>query len=117
MKVYYASDEEDEIYNLRSLDLASGVIQQYTDALGGDMAPAPLTGRGGERLAFISYFKGEYRLQSIETSEPVKEVEQEVQLAADAIVDFQPDVVHQVVSENKRKKGMFEGLFLEGGRP
>jgi len=117
MKVYYASDEEDEIYNLRSLDLASGVIQQYTDALGGDMAPAPLTGRGGERLAFISYFKGEYRLQSIETSEPVKEVEQEVQLAADAIVDFQPDVVHQVVSENKRKKGMFEGLFLEGRPP
>src|SRR4029079_19285690 len=48
---------------------------------------------------------------------PVKEVEQEVQLAADAIVDFQPDVVHQVVSENKRKKGMFEGLFLEGRPP
>jgi hypothetical protein len=93
------------------------VIHQYTDALGGDMAPAPLTGRGGERLAFISYFKGEYRLQSIETSEPVKEVEQEVQLAAEAIVDFQPDVVHQVVSENKRKKGMFEGLFLEGRPP
>jgi hypothetical protein len=116
-RVYYASDEEDEIYNLRSLDLATGVIHQYTDALGGDMAPAPLAGRSGERLAFISYFKGEYRLQSIDTAEPVKEVEQEVQLAAEAIVDFQPDVVHQVVSENKRKKGMFEGLFLEGRPP
>jgi hypothetical protein len=118
LRVYYASDEEDEIYNLRSLDLDTGVIQQYTDALGGDMTPAALAaGRAGERLAFISYFKGEYRLQSIDTSEPVKEVEQEVQLAAEAIVDFQPDVVHQVVAENKRKKGMFEGLFLEGRPP
>jgi Tol biopolymer transport system component len=117
LRLYYASDEEDEIYNLRSLDLETGVIQQYTDALGGDMAPAPLSGRGGERLAFISYFKGEYRLQSIDTAEPVKEVEQEIQQQAEAIVDFQPDVVHQVVSENKRRKGMFEGLFLEGRPP
>src|SRR4029450_11146854 len=105
-----ASDEDDEIYNLRGLDLETGVIQQYTDALGGDMTPAPLAGRGGERLAFISYFKGEDRLQSIETAEPVKEVEQEVQLAAEAIVDFQPDVVHQVIAENKRRKHRFEGL-------
>jgi hypothetical protein len=116
-RLYYASDEEDEIYNLRSLDLATGVIRQYTDALGGDMAPAPLPGKGGERLAFISYFKGEFRLQSIETQEPVKEVEQEVQVAADAIVDFQPDVIHQVISENKRKKRLFENLFLEGRPP
>jgi len=116
-RIYYASDEEDEIYNLRSLDLTTGVIQQYTDALGGDMAPAPLAGKGGERLAFISYFKGEYRLQSIDTQEPVKEVEQEVQVAADAIVDFQPDVIHQVIAENKRKKRLFENLFLEGRPP
>jgi Tol biopolymer transport system component len=115
-RVYYASDEEDEIYNLRSLDLRTGVIQQYTDALGGDMAPAALSGKGGERLAFISYFKGEFRLQSIETGEPVKEVEQEVQLAA-GIVDFQPDLVHQVVAENKRRKRLFENLFLEGRPP
>jgi hypothetical protein len=116
-RVYYASDEEDEIYNLRSLDLTTGVVRQYTDALGGDMSPAPLSGKSGERLAFISYFKGEFRLQSIETQEPVKEVEQEVQVVADAIVDFQPDVVHQVVSENKRKKRLFENLFLEGRPP
>jgi len=116
-RLYYASDEDDEIYNLRSLDLETGMIQQYTDALGGDMTPAPLAGRGGERLAFISYFKGEYRLQSIDTAEPVKEVEQEVQLAAEAIVDFQPDVVHQVIAENKRRKHRFEGLFLEGRPP
>ena len=35
----------------------------------------------------------------------MKEVEQEVQVAsAEEIVDFQPDVTHQVVPENKRQE-------------
>src|SRR5688500_6323683 len=81
------------------------------------MASLEWAGKGRESVAYISYFKGEFRLQSIETGEPVKEVEQEVQLAAEAIVDFQPDLVHQVVAENKRKKRLFENLFLEGRPP
>ena len=64
-KVYYSSDEEADIPNIRSLDLQTGVIQQYTDVLGGNMAPAPLKGgKQGDRLAFISYFKNEYKLQT-----------------------------------------------------
>ena len=79
--------------------------------------PRPPRARAASASAFISYFKGEYRLQSIETAEPMKEVEQEVQVAAEDIVDFQPDVTHQVVPENKRKKRIFEKLFLEGRPP
>ena len=41
-KVYYSSDEDDDIPNLRSLDLRTGAIHQYTDVFGGTMAPAPL---------------------------------------------------------------------------
>jgi len=117
--LYYSSTEDDDIYNVRSLDLKTGVIRQYTDALGGAMAPVEMqpSTRGPERVAFISYFKGEYKLNSIETAEPVKEVEQDIQVAQDGLVDFQPDVVHQVVSENKRKKRLFEKLFLEGRPP
>jgi WD40 repeat protein len=115
-RIYYTSTEDDDIHNIRSLDLKTGVIRQYTDALGGTMTPAVLPGKGQERVAFISYFKGEYRLQTLETSEPMKEVEQEVG-ATTEIVDFQPDVVHQVVAENKRKKRTFEKLFLEGRPP
>jgi hypothetical protein len=33
------------------------------------------------------------------------------------VVDFQPDVVHEVVPENKRRKRRFEGLQLEGRPP
>jgi Tol biopolymer transport system component len=115
--VYYTSNEDDEIYNLRSIDLRTGVIKQYTDSLGGDMMPAPIPGKGPERLAFVTYFKGEYLLHDVDLLEPLKEVDQEVRAADEEVVDFQPDVIHQVVAENKRKKRVFEKLFLEGRPP
>ena len=115
--IFYSSTEDDDIANLRSLDLRTGAVRQYTDALGGNMAPAPIHGTAGTRVGFISYFKGEYKLQSIEIGDPMKEVEQEVQVASEDLVDFQPDVTHQVVTQNKRKKHLFEKLFLEGRPP
>ncbi len=116
-RIYYASTEDDGIYNLRSLDMGTGVIRQYTDALGGTMTPAGLPGTNPERVAFISYFKGEYRLQTIDSGEALKEVEQDVTAREAELVDFEPEVVHQVVAENKRKKRLFEKLFLEGRPP
>jgi hypothetical protein len=116
-KVYYSSDEDDDIPNLRSLDLQTGAIAQYTDVFGGALAPAPLKTPRGDRLAFITYYKGSYLLHTKDTAEPLKEVEQEVQSAAEGLADFQPDVTHQVVPENKRRKRLFEGLYLEGRPP
>lgn len=116
-KIYYSSDEDDDIPNLRSLDLQTGAIAQYTDVFGGALAPAPLKTPRGDRLAFITYYKGSYLLHTKDTAEPLKEVEQEVQSAAEGLVDFQPDVTHQVVPENKRRKRLFEGLYLEGRPP
>jgi hypothetical protein len=116
-KIYYASDEDDDIPNLRGLDLQTGAIAQYTDVFGGTMAPAPLKTSRGDRLAFITYYQGEYKLHTKDTAEPVREVEQDVQSAAEGLVDFQPDVTHEVVPENKRRKKLFEGLYLEGRPP
>jgi len=116
-KIYYSSDEDDGIFNVRGLDLETGVIAQYTDVLGGNMSPALLRGRTGERLAFISFFKGEYQLASKDLQEPVKEVDQRVESVQAAILDFQPDLLHQVVPENKRRKKLFEKLYLEGRPP
>ena len=116
-KLYYASDEDEDIPNLRGLDLQTGAIVQYTDVFGGTMAPAPLHTPRGDRLAFITYYKGEYKLHTKDTAEPVKEVEQDVRAAAEGLVDFQPDVTHEVVPENKRRKKLFEGLYLEGRPP
>jgi Tol biopolymer transport system component len=116
-RIYYASDEDNDIFNLRSLDLETGAIEQYTDVFGGTMAPAPIRGPRGDRLAFLTYFKGEYRLHTQDTADPLKEVEQDVRPAAEGLVDFQPDVTHDVIPENKRRKRLFEGLYLEGRPP
>jgi hypothetical protein len=115
--IFYSSTEDDDIYNLRSLDLKTGIIRQFTDVLGGNTAPEPLFNKGATRVGFISYFKGEFKLHSIEIAEPVKEVEQEVQVAEAEPIDFQPDITHQVVAENKRRKRVFEKLYLEGRPP
>lgn len=117
-RIYYVSNEDDEIYNLRSLDMKTGAIKQYTDALGGVLSPSVLATKSGDRVAFISYFKGDYILQAIDTQEPLKEVEQDARMTAESdVLDFQPDLVHQVVAENKRKKKLFEKLYLEGRPP
>lgn len=116
-QVLYSSNEDDGIYNLRSIDIKTGVIKQFTDALGGNMAPAPLKTPQGDRIGFITYFKGEYQLFTLDPSEPTREVEQAVATAPTEVVDFQPDITHQVVAENKRRKRLFEGMFLEGRPP
>ncbi len=116
-RIFYSSTEDDDIYNVRSLDLATGVIRQYTDAVGGNMAPAVLPGKGPERVAFVAYFKGNYALHTLETQEAQKEVEQDVQATLDEELDFEPDVRHQVVTEQKRKKGPFEKLMFAGRPP
>jgi hypothetical protein len=118
-RLFYSSSEDNDIPNLRSIDLATGAIRQYTDALGGNMAPSPLSGKGPERIGFVTYFKGRYHFQAIETQaqEVAKDVEQEVQAADAGLLDFQPDIQHQVIPENKRRKGIFEKLFLEGRPP
>jgi hypothetical protein len=116
--IYYSSTEDNDTYNLRSLDLRTGVIHQYTDTLGGAMAPAAVkSGPNGDRVAFITYYKGEYHLSALDMTQPMKEVDQEVQTVEAEMVDYQPDVSHQVVEENKRRKGTFEKLFLEGRPP
>lgn len=116
--VYYASDEDNDIFNLRGLDLETGAINQYTDVFGGAMAPAPVYGGpDGDRLAFVTYFKGEYKLHTQSTAEPMKEIDQEVRAASEGIVDFQPDISHDVIPENKRRKRLFEGLYLANRPP
>src|SRR5258708_38966129 len=77
-KVYYSSSDDDDIPNVRSLELSTGVVRQYTDVLGGNLTPAQIPGKGPERIAFISYFKGKYLLNALDLQEPLKEVDQDV---------------------------------------
>ena len=51
------------IYNIWTLDLKNGELRQYTDALGGNWSPVVLReGANASRIAFVSYYKGDYTL-------------------------------------------------------
>ena len=54
--MFYTSNEDDDIYNLRSMDVETGDIIQYTDVLGGNFSPAIIKGgpRSDEDVLLLS---------------------------------------------------------------
>jgi hypothetical protein len=76
-----------------------------------------LAGEAAPRIAFVSYYKGEYGLHTLERKEPLQTAAANDYGAPGLITDFQAPLTHTLVSDNKRKKGAFEKLFLEGRPP
>jgi hypothetical protein len=105
------------IYNIWTLDLRNGELRQYTDALGGNWSPVVLNEGRTNRIAFISYYKGEYGVHTLERKEPLHTAASSDFGAPGPVIDFQAPLQHTVVAENKRKKGRFEKMFLEGRPP
>lgn len=106
------------IYNLWTLDLTTGELKQYTDAVAGNVSPVILKeGEGQPRIAFVTYYKGEYGLHTLERKEPLGQAASSDFGAPGPIIDFQAPLTHTLVAENKKKKGKFEKLYLEGRPP
>jgi hypothetical protein len=105
------------IYNVWTLDLRNGELRQYTDALGGNWSTVVLNEGQTNRLAFISYYKGEYSIHTLERKEPLHSAASSDFGSPGPIIDFQAPLQHTLVAENKRKKGRFEKMFLEGRPP
>src|SRR5262245_47428400 len=105
------------IYNIWTLDLKSGELRQYTDALGGNWSSIVLNDGKTSRVAFVSYYKGEYGIHTLERKEPLHTAATADFGAPGPIIDFQPPLQHTLVKENVRKKGAFEKMFLEGRPP
>jgi hypothetical protein len=106
-----------KIYNIWTLDLTTGELKQYTDALGGNLSPVVLKGGAASRIAFVTYYKGEYGIQTLERKEPLHTAANEDFGSPGPIVDFQAPLTHTLVRANARKKGTFEKMFLEGRPP
>ncbi|HEX9723932.1 MAG TPA: hypothetical protein VGC53_06580 [Vicinamibacteria bacterium] len=117
--LFHVSNEDDNIFNLRSLNLETGDIVQYTDTMGGNFAPAVVLDESdNEQLLFSSYYKGEYGLYRLSLEEPVKEIAADQIIRTEGpVIDFVPPVLHQVIPENKRRKGQFEKLYVAGAPP
>ena len=105
------------IYNIWTLDMSNGELKQFTDALGGNIAPIVLRQGSVNRIAFVSYYKGEYTLHTLDRTEPLRTASTADFGAPGPIIDFQAPLTHTVVTANTRKKGRFEKMFLEGRPP
>jgi Tol biopolymer transport system component len=119
--LFYTSNEDDDIYNIRSLDLETGDVIQYTDVLGGNFSPSiirDVKGKGDDVLLFTSYYKGNWGLYRLPMNEPVKEITADMIVRTEGpVIDFVPPVSHQIISENKRKKNRFEKFYIDGAPP
>ncbi|MBI2186018.1 MAG: BamA/TamA family outer membrane protein, partial [Acidobacteria bacterium] len=104
------------IYNVWTLDLRTGALNQYTDALGGNLSPVPLAGRD-RRIAFVTYEKGEYGVHTIDGRAPLHTSATDDFGAPGPVVDFQAPLTHTLAAEHKKKKGTFGKLFPESRPP
>jgi hypothetical protein len=107
------------VFNLWTLSLKTGELRQFTDALGGNSSPVIL--RRGEReeprIAFVSYYKGEYELHVLDRRDPVATAASADFGAPGPVIDFQAPLTHTVIAGNKRRKGPFEKMFIDGRPP
>jgi hypothetical protein len=107
------------IYNIWTLDLKNGELRQYTDAVGGNWSPVVLSEGGvkSNKIAFISYYKNEYSIRTLERKEPLHTAASSDFGVPGPVIDFVPPLQHTLVKENNRKKGTWEKMFLEGRPP
>ena len=105
------------VFNIWTLDLRTGELRQYTDALGGNLSAVVLNEGQSSRIAFVTYYKGEYGIHTLERKEPLHTTASLDFGAPGPIIDFQAPMQHTLVMENSRKKKPFEKMFLEGRPP
>ena len=107
------------IYNVWTLNLKTNELKQYTDALGGNVSPVVLRDENkAEKIAFITYYKGEYGIHSVVANKEALHTVATADFDAPGpIIDFQPPLSHTLVPANQKVKGRFEKLFLEGRPP
>src|SRR4029078_8728182 len=105
------------IFNIWTLDLRNGELRQYTDALGGNWSAVALNEGGNNRVAFVSYYKGEYGIRTLDRTEPLHTASTSDFGAPGPIIDFQAPVQHTLVASKIKPKGKFEKMFLEGRPP
>ena len=105
------------IYNIWTLNLKTNELKQYTDTLTGNVSPIVLRDQKPSKIAFVTYYKGEYGIHTLAREEPLHTVATADFGAPGPIIDFQPPTTHTLVKANIHKKGTFEKLFLEGRPP
>jgi hypothetical protein len=83
------------------------------------VSPIVLRDQKPEKIAFVTYYKGEYGIHTLPRQEALHTVAMSDFGSAEAgpPIDFTPPQTHTLVPSNIHKKGTFEKLFLEGRPP
>ena len=106
------------VYNVWTLSLKNGELRQFTDAVGGNTSPVILReANNASRIAFVTYYKGDYELHTLERRDPIVTAASADFGAGGSVIDFQAPLAHTLIPANKRKKGTFEKMFLDGRPP
>ena len=105
------------IFNIWTLGLKTGELKQYTDAVGGNFSPVVLRDDASTKIAFITYYKGDYELHAVEKKDSIVTAASADFGAPGPVIDFQAPLNHTLISDNKVKKGSWDRLFLEGRPP
>ena len=107
------------IFNIWTLNLKTKELKQFTDTLTANTSPIVLRDTKPAKIGFVTYYKGEYGIHVLTREEPLHTVASEDfgDASAGPPIGFQPPMTHTIVDANKRKKGAFEKLFLEGRPP
>lgn len=115
-RLYFTSDRSgaDNIYGL---DLATGEVRQYTNAITGCDRPTVLRlPGGGERLVYASYWNGRFGLYTTDVQEPIGEKTMMAQSTEPASTGsmprFEPDIEVAIDDANKDEFGGYK-FFLE----
>lgn len=115
-RLYFTSDRSgaDNIY---SLDLATGTVRQYTNAITGCDRPTVLSlPEGGEKLVYSSYWNGRFTLYNTDVQEPIGEPTSmpisDQPAPAGSMPRFEPDIEVAIDDANKDDYTGFK-FFLE----
>ena len=105
------------IFNLWTLGLKTGELRQWTDAVGGNFSPVVLRDGQTTKIAFITYYKGDYELHAVEKKDAIVTADTADFGAPGPVIDFQAPLNHTLISDNKAKKGSWDKMFLDGRPP
>ena len=105
------------IFNLWTLNLKNGELKQWTDALGGNFSPVILRDGQNTKIAFVTYYKGDYELHTLERKESVSAANTSDFGAPGPMIDFQAPLSHTLIADNRVKKGGWDKMFLDGRPP
>ncbi len=105
------------VYNLWTLSLKTGELKQWTDTAGGNFSPAVLRNGKTSKVAFITYYKGDYELHTLDRKEALLAANASDFGAPGPVIDFQAPLSHTLIADNKKRKGTWDGMFLDGRPP